>query len=146
MDILPDENGEYRYRNQQFSVYDLSDGSKTVLAAAECDGLAIAQGHKVNFVLPDGMFYFGVKNEDSSKDIYGIDLNTGEVRYLFTDIERITFRIYGVYNGGYFGRLSTKPDEDAFYWISKEDFCSGNMDAAVCYGFKRTLGVWAASD
>lgn len=95
--------------------------------------LAIAQGYHPSSILSDGTFLYLEYTGEETMDIYLFDLNTMESRFLFTDDRRGTFRIFGEYNGGFFGKHKDHQDDMRFYWISKEDFYAGNLDAAIMY-------------
>lgn len=131
---LPDEAGQYSdpYHSAYY-LMDLSTSEKELLLELKHGStLWIAQGYHSNQVFPDGTLLYMNYHEDKA-DIYSLDLNTGESTFLFTDDEAITFRIFGEYNGGFFGKHKDHQDDMRFYWISKEDFYAGNLDAAIMY-------------
>ena len=97
------------------------------------DFLSIAQGYAPNLVFADGTFFYADNMNGETADISVYDLNTGTSTHLFTDDAAITFRIFGEYKGGYFGKHKDHQYQEGYYWISKEDFYAGNLDAMIHY-------------
>lgn len=136
---IPEENGEYlqgkvKGRRCVLYMWDPLDGSKEIVAELERGGtLYIAQGSKINSFFADGTFFYLENMNEETADIWLYDANTGTSTYLFTDDVAITFRIIGEYNGGYIGKHKDHQANEGFYWISKEDFFAGNLDAMIHY-------------
>lgn len=139
-EFIPEPDGEYvqgmdvKGRRCVLYMWDPSDGSKEVVAELERGStLAIAQGSSINSFFADGTFFYLDNMNEKTADIWRYDANTGTSSYLFTDDVAITFRIIGEYNGGYIGKHKDHQANEGFYWISKEDFYAGNLDAMVHY-------------
>lgn len=129
---LPDEQGQYHTDQMDYYLMDLQTGEKEWIP--ELSGIApldITQGFHANKVLSDGNFFFHRKVSDEQKDVYCYNFNTGEETFLFSEGAVSNFRIYGEYNGGYFGKCVV--DDIGFYWISKADFFAGNFDGMIFY-------------
>lgn len=139
-EYIPEPNGEYvqgrdvKGRRCVLNMWDPSDGSKEVVAELERGStLYIAQGSRINSFFADGTFFYLDNMNEETADIWRYDANTGISTYLFTDDVAITFRIFGEYNGGYIGKHKDHQANEGFYWISKEDFYTGNPDAMIHY-------------
>ena len=129
---LPDPDGTY---SNQYHIgictWDPATGTEIlVLELENGDGLAIAGGSAAIF--PDGKLLYAENINDKTADIRMYSFVTGETADLFTDDCRITFRIYGEWADGYIG-LHKDHQLEGFYWISKEDFFAGDLDAMVHY-------------
>lgn len=129
------EDSEGNYNANRYEVFLLNPDTgerESVLELEYGSVLTIAQGYHPNFVFPDGTLLY-MNYHDDQADIYSLDLNTKKSTFLFTDDAAITFRIFGEYKGGYFGKHKDHQDDMSFYWISKEDFYAGNLDKAIKY-------------
>jgi hypothetical protein len=100
----------------------------------------------VNLVRSDNtLFYctnpYGVdaSGRDSGlHDMMSLDLATGESTYLYTDIYNTSVRILKDTADGYYVHLYGETEEDwednfCYYWISREDYRSGNFDNLIKY-------------
>ena len=133
IEYIPDEAGNYYTQRLNCFLLDHETGERENVLELENGGLlAIAQGYQGNLVFPDGRLFY-IQYRDNSADIYVLDLNTGESTFLFNDDPAITFRIFGEYNGGFFGKHKDHQDAMSSYWISEADFYAGNLDSAIRY-------------
>jgi hypothetical protein len=67
-----------------------------------------------------------------------LDLSTGESTYLYTDNYHNSVRILKDTADGYYVHLYGETEADAesnfcYYWISREDYRSGNFDNLIKY-------------
>lgn len=134
-EFLSDEKGNYSsIYHAGLYLLDLTDGTKEEIVSFENGGaLTVAQGTTGNLIFTDGTFFYAELTTKNTADIYVYDFNTRESTFLFTDDAAITFRIYGEHNDGFIGKHKDYQDDMSFYWISKEDFYAGNLDAAIKY-------------
>lgn len=132
---VPDAEGGYSNSfHRRYFLLNPETGETEVLFESEnAAALDIAQGHSANCVFPDGKFFHARNITEETAEIWRYDLSTGEELFLFTDDRLITFRIYGPYNSGYFGKHKDHQYQEGFYWISEEDFYAGNLDAMIHY-------------
>lgn len=131
-----DEDGNYDENHTAYYLLDMETGEREYideLLNGHVLALTNNMGHAPTWVLPDGTFLHMRNVEDGTCDIYAYNFNTGEERFLFNDDPNITFRIYGAYNGGHFGKHCDHQSDMTFYWISKEDFYAGNLEAMIQY-------------
>ena len=121
------------------SIYlqDLQTGEKTLVAdLGTGSNLIIAQGYASNQTLSDGSMLCQIpltNEENSDIQVYRLNLSTGELVPLFVDNYYGTFRIFSETEDGYYGKWYDAQDTMEFYWISKADYNSGNLDAAIKY-------------
>ena len=134
-EILPDEEGIYSNDHHMgFSLMDVETGdTEPLFEVQNGSALAIAQGSMGNLVFSDGKFFYAENMNDETAEIWLYDFSTGENTFLFLDDRAITFRIYGQWNGGYFGKHKDHQYQEGYYWISQEDFFAGNLDAMIHY-------------
>ncbi len=134
-EYIPDSSGGYNFNCFAVEKIDLETTETVkVWSGEDADVLWIAQGHSVNSVLANGVFFF-VERNNESYDIMSYDLNTDKVSRLFTDSNNISFRLYGVWMGAYCGKLAD--EDDVFCWISFEDFQNGDLDNVVRYEWNK---------
>ncbi len=130
---IPDQDGTYsnKYHSGIFLLDTDTGENNLVLELENGDGLSIAgSGARI---LSDGKLLYAENINDKTADIRMYNFVTGETAELFTDDWRITFRIYGEWADGYIGIHKDHQTQNGYYWISKEDFYAGNLDAMVHY-------------
>ncbi len=131
--LVPDETESDEYHTEVY-LLNPANGEREKLVEWKQGGcLSIAQGYKPNLVFSDGTFFYADNMNGETADLYAYDLNAGTSTYLFTDDAAITFRIFGEYQDGYFGKHKDHQYQEGYYWISKEDFYAGNLDTMVHY-------------
>ena len=132
---VQDNEGGYSnsYHRRYFLLSPETGETEVLFESESVSALSVAQGHNASCVFPDGKFFQARNITEETAEIWLYDLSTGEERFLFTDDRRITFRIYGPYNGGYFGKHKDHQFQEGYYWISEEDFFAGNLDAMIHY-------------
>lgn len=135
MEHTKDTAGNYNSLNHiALSITDMSTGSNHVIWESERGSpLAIAQGYNGSIIFADGTFLYADNITENTADIYTYNLSDGSYKYLFTDEREITFRIFGEYKDGFWGKHKDHQSDMTFYWISKEDFYAGNLDAMIHY-------------
>lgn len=131
--LVQEEIGSGNYHTQVY-LLNPANGEREELVEWKHGGcLSIAQGYKPNLVFADGTFFYADNMNGETADIYAYDLNARTSTHLFRDDAAITFRIFGEYNGGYFGKHKDHQYQEGYYWISKEDFYAGSLNAMVYY-------------
>lgn len=133
-ELQPDEDGEYSGDHTAYYLYDPQTGeTEWIDAMADGQALSIAASAKPNPVFPDGSFFYIRYVGEDRCDIYTYNFSTGEETFLFNDDSKVTFRIFGEYKDGFFGEHADHQYQEGCYWISKEDFFAGNLDAMIHY-------------
>lgn len=130
---IPDQDGTYsnKYHSGIFLLDTDTGADNLVLELENGDGLSIAGSGAT--VFSDGTLLYVENINDKTADIRMYNFATGETTNLFTDDWRITFRIYGEWADGYVGIHKDHQTQNGYYWISKEDFYAGNLDAMIHY-------------
>jgi hypothetical protein len=108
--------------------------------------LNIPVSRRISLVRNDGTLIYATNpygidatGKDSEQiDIMSLDLSTGESTYLYTDNYHNSVRILKDTADGYYVHLYGETEADAesnfcYYWISREDYRSGNFDNLIKY-------------
>lgn len=133
-EVKPNESGVYDGSHIAYYLQDLDSGEKEwVDALTDGHALNIAGSHYSNKIFADGTFLYIRYVGESTCDIFSYDFINSENVFLFNDSAEVTMRIYGEYKDGYFGKHKDHQYQGGYYWISKEDFRKGNLDAMVHY-------------
>ncbi len=133
-ELQPNESGVCDGNHVAYYLQEMATGEKEWITDLE-DGhaLNIAGSHYTNKIFSDGTFFYIRYVGADRCDIFSYNFNTNEEVFLFNDDAGVTMRIYGEYKDGYFGKHKDHQYQEGYYWISKEDFYAGNLDAMVHY-------------
>ena len=141
-ELVPDEAGAYAYYSHTaFSLLDPVTGEMERVEALD-NTYSYSVYTMGNNILSDGSYYYCKRTSADTIDVWLYNFSTGENRFLFTDNANWTFMIYGEYNAGYFGKHREHQYLEGYYWISKEDFLAGNLDAMVHYDAGGSEPLW----
>lgn len=118
-------------------IQDLASKKESVLIEIADGGLLARFMGEIHTELFEGKTLYYIRYIDEKYGMIGkYDLETGENTELFRDIRNVTFRIVSETSDKLIGEMNYGED---YYWIDKEEFEKGNLEAAV-FMFKKSIG------